>query len=172
MSKPCPNFQIKIYASYWFILEFFHTERAVLSLCGGNFLNEQCCCQTKNCSLHSFFPTEKVSSTLNLPPWETTQLHRFGKNGEGGIRLPFLEHFLTVFSINSNLNFYSLWSDKMVGRQEFFFALWRRAFVFSLEQHWKGLFKLTTHLYLKSFTSIRFFFVSSPNLNLYTKCPS
>ena len=130
MSKPRSSFQIKIYASYWFILEFFHTERVVLSLCGENFLNEQCCCQTNNCSLHSFFPTEKVYNTLNLPPQGTTQLHRFGKNGEGDMRLPFLEHFLTGFSINSNLKFYSLWSDEMVGRQEFFFCFVKKSFCF------------------------------------------
>lgn len=53
MSNSCPNFQMKIYASTQLILEFFHPERAALSLWGGNFLNDQCCCQTKKCSLSS-----------------------------------------------------------------------------------------------------------------------
>lgn len=120
---------------------------------GGNFLNGQCCCQTKKCSLFSLL---ERCVRPNLPPQNQHSFTAWG----GDLRLPFLQHFLTSFSINSNWNATLCHLTKWLADRNFFFsALWRRAFVFSLEQHWKGVFKLTTHLYLKSFISIRFFFL-------------
>lgn len=123
-------------------------------------------------ALQLVFPAGKVCNTWNLPPQNQHSFPVWGSMG-GELRLPFLEHFLTAFSINTNWNV-TLWSDEMAGRQELFLfsALWRRAFVFSLEQHGKGVFKLTTHLYLNSFYFHQVFFLSSCNLNLHIKCLS
>lgn len=157
MSKPCPNFQMKIYASTQVILEFFPPERAALSLWGGNFLNEQCCCQTKNCSLFSLLERCVTHETFQ-PRTSTASLAGAAQEGTQAAFPPtFPDSLLNKLKVKC----YSLSSDEMVGRQDFIFffpALWRRAFVFSLEQHWESVSKLTTHLYLKSFISIRVFF--------------
>lgn len=77
MSKPCPNFQIKLYASYRFILELCHAESCFIPM-WGNFLNEQRCRQARTaaravsprCRAVRHVQSSTSTNTTTSPFWE------------------------------------------------------------------------------------------------------
>lgn len=165
MSKPRPNVEMKTYASTWFILSSFIPRELLYPYEEGiSWMNSAAARQRSA----ACFPCWKGVWHTKTSSSEPAQLHCLGR----GAQAAFPRAFPDILLNKQQPKCYSLSSDEMVGRQEYYFfpALWRRAFVFSLEQHWEGVFKPTTQLYLKSFISIRFFFWSSHNLNLHIKC--
>lgn len=75
------------------------------------------------------FPAGKVCNTRNLP---AQNLHSFTAWG-GELRLPFLEHFLTSFSINSNWNVTLCHLMKWLADRNIFFSCFvKKSFCFQL----------------------------------------
>lgn len=166
MSKPCPNFQMKICASTWVILEFLHPLRAALSL-WRDLLNEQSCCQTKKCSLFSLL---ERCVTHQIPPGSQ---HSFtGWGSTGGNSGSFLQHFLTAPSINTNWNVSLSHLTKWLAHSNyFFFLLCEEELLFSA---WNSTGKVSSnwqHTYIwRALLPSGFFFWSSHNLNFHIKC--
>ena len=126
MAKPCPEFQIKIHVGYWFIREFFHTERVVLPLWGGNFLTEQRCLQPalvlplKRCRTHEIFHLKEQHNFTIL-----------GRTGRGKSGCPSWGISWQAFSIKRNVKFYSfvIWRNGWQARN-FFFCFVKKSFCF------------------------------------------
>lgn len=109
MSKPCPKFRSR-YVPVTDLFRSSFRESWFIPM-WGSFLAKWCCCQAKN-------PTENLCNTLIFYLKKQHNFTVLGRTGRGNQTV--FEHFLTVFSINSNSKFYAWWSDEMVGREEYF----------------------------------------------------
>lgn len=157
MSKLCSNFQIKIYASYWFILKFLRTGKAVNPCVGGTSWMNNAAARLRAAACTHFSPLERYRTLevfLLKKQHNFTDLERTGRGKSHCLSL-------TVSSINTNWKVYSLWSDEMVGRIITSFLLCEEEHLFSDQNNPGKVSSDWQHLYLKSFICTTFFFVKS-----------